>query len=342
MTTRPISFRLLIMALCALCFGCVAQPPEALPTLAALPSATIAPRVPPTLVALLPTADPGSPTPSPTTMPTDTPTPAPSPTATESPTPAPTETPTDTPSPAASPTFTVTPSLTITNTITPIPSPTFTPSPELGLLGDLAALSARATILPPEALYNPPTLTALFFAGQAFASTQGAPPGVPPLPASPAAGCPFPAPPVIPPDPALGCPAIAAPFPTISGAQSFERGLMIFMQGPPNLIYVLTFDGRFRRFEDTWRAGVDPEFLPENAPPGLSTPKRGFGKVWGSFPDVRAALGWATGEEAGSSGAFLLFERGRAVGVPVRGEVFILIDDPGSFTGTWRTIPGGL
>jgi hypothetical protein len=338
MTTRTISPRLLICALCALCFGCTAQPPEALPTLAALPSATLVARVPPTYTAAPPTT---LPTDAPLPTATDTDTPSPTPTLPQSPTPTDTPPPTATDTPSATPTITVTPSLTITNTITPVPSPTFTPSPELGLLGDLVALSARATILPPEALYNPPTLTALFFAGQAYAATQGAPP-VPGQPTSPAAGCPFPAPPVIPPDPALGCPTIAAPFPTISGAQPFERGLMIFVQGPPNYIYALTFDGRFRRFDDTWRAGVDPESLSEIAPPGLIVPRRGFGKVWSSSPEVRALLGWATADETGSSGAFLLFERGRAIGVPVRGEVFILFDDPGSLTGTWRSAPGGL
>ena len=32
---------------------------------------------------------------------------------------------------------------------------------------------------------------------------------------------------------------------------------MIYVQGIG--IYVLTFDGRFRRFDDTWVSGVDPD-----------------------------------------------------------------------------------
>ncbi|MDZ4768538.1 MAG: hypothetical protein SGJ24_05375 [Chloroflexota bacterium] len=346
--------------------SCQADPsPDTLPTIAVLPSATLVARVLPTLIAQVATTSDNAVTDDAVTddagivraIATETVSPSPLPptltlthTPTDTQTPIASMTPSRTPTVTASATRTLVPSLTITNTLTPIPSPTLTPSPELGLFGDLAALSARATILPPDRLYNAPTLTALYFAGQAYVVTQGAATAAAanqsnPALATPPGGalaCAIAAPALLAAETALGCPLIAAPFPTVTGAQSFERGTMIFVQGPPNTIYVLTPDGRFRRFDDTWRAGIDPETLNETAPPGLVTPKRGFGKVWSSFPDVRALLGWAIADESGSTGAQVLYERGRAVGVPVRGEVYLLVDDPGGASGTWRVVAGGL
>jgi hypothetical protein len=100
---------------------------------------------------------------------------------------------------------------------------------------------------------------------------------------------------------------------------------------------VITFDGRFRRFDDTWAPGIDPEGGGETPPLGLIEPKRGFGKVWRLFPDVRSLLGWAINEEVGGTASTLPFERGRAIALPQRNETILLIDDPGSQMGTWRS-----
>jgi hypothetical protein len=36
-----------------------------------------------------------------------------------------------------------------------------------------------------------------------------------------------------------------------------------------------------------------------------------------------------------------LFDRGRAIFLPQRGETYLLNDDPGGATGAWRTLPVG-
>jgi hypothetical protein len=330
---------LLLMAACS-----TPPAPVVVPTIAVLPT------LPPSATAT------ASPVPSNTTTPTATL----SPTATETPPPSSTATlpPTETPSATATqaPSQTFTPSLTITNTITPTASNTFTPTVELDGLGMLALLMERATILPPEMLYNPETLTAVAYAAETFIAAGFASSPTPVL-GTPAIGAPIlgtvGAPTaaitttcVNPPpgslataDPnltqSIGCPQ-GLFFNTTTAVQTFERGTMIYVQGIG--IYVLTSDGRFRRFDDTWVAGVDPETGGETPPLGLIEPKRGFGKVWRSNPDIRSALGWAVTDEQGATSDVQLFERGRAVFLPQRGESVIFTDDPGGLSGTWRAL----
>jgi hypothetical protein len=339
------------------------------PTLAVLPSATATPTWTPSLPPTV--TDLPSPLPSATEtlLPTDTETP--SPTFTDIPSATSTSTDTST----ATTTNTYTPSLTITNTITPTPSATFTATLELDGLGMLVQLAERATVLPPELRYNPPTLTAVAYAAQTLiaagtafapttpptADTSGSgvvigdqqlatlpPPsdgstnpgsgGVPTTCANPLPGGlsgAFASDPSL--TQAIGCPQ-GQPISTTTAIQSYEHGSMIYVQGSPGSIYVLTADGRFRRFDDTWVSGVDPETGGETPPLGLIEPKRGFGKVWRSNLDVRGSLGWAVTDEEGAQSSLLLFDRGRAVFLPTRGSVFLLIDDPGGTTGSWRMI----
>ncbi len=342
--------------------ACSATPTVVVPTLAVLPtltaSSTVTPSDEPSAVSSptlttssTVTSSPTqtfSPPPSATPLPSATPTPLPSATLTETPT--------------SPPTFTYTPSLTITNTRTPLPSATFTASPELDNLGMLALLSQRATILPPEMLYNPPTLTAVAYAAQTLVaigvgltpspSVSTPLPGVPQLATLPppltTTTCTVPPPAglasAFAADPtltqAVGCPQ-GSVYTTTTAIESFEHGSLIYVQGSPSAIYALTLDGRFRRFDDTWVAGVDPETGGETPPLGLLEPKRGFGKIWRGNFDVRAALGWAVTEEQGASSSVQIFERGRAVFLPQRGESYLLIDDPGGASGAWRALPTG-
>jgi hypothetical protein len=348
--------------------ACSATPTPVLvvPTLAVLPSATASPTWTPSP---LPTqTESSSPVPSPmvtlTPLPTDTETPSPTST------PVPSATDTSSPTSTSTETDTLTPSLTITNTITPTPSLTFTPSPELDGLGVLALLSERATVLPPELQYNPQTLTAVAFAAQTLiaAGTALAPTSAPPqgstgeigdqqlatLPPPMVGGgttstntttCTNPLPGGLSgafgADPsltqAIGCPQ-GQTISTTAAVQSFEHGSMIYIQGSPGSIYVLTADGRFRRFDDTWVSGVDSETGGETPPLGLIEPKRGFGKVWRNNLDVRGSLGWGVTEEAGAQSSLLLFDRGRAVYLPPLGSTTLLIDDPGGASGSWRTV----
>jgi len=214
----------------------------------------------------------------------------------------------------------------------------------------LAMLSERATILPPATLYNPPTLTAIAFAAQTLiaggaALTPAPVDGGSALATLPPASlnCAVSPPPALAVDPALsqslGCP-VGSLVTTATAIQSFERGAMIYVQGSPGSIYALSLDGRFRRFDDTWTSS-EPETGGETPPLGLIEPKRGFGKVWRLNLDVRGSLGWAVTDEQGATTSVQLFERGRAIFLPQRGETYLLIDDPGGLTGSWRTLPGG-
>jgi hypothetical protein len=347
------------------------RPPVTPPTLAALPSLTpsdIPPTRTPAPAAALPTDAPPSETP----IPSDTPTAAP--TASQTGTrallasqmlmlvmalTASAQPPTLAPLIDQPPTPTVTPSLTITPTITPTPSLTFTPSPtptetpDLGALGLLALDAEDATFLPVVLRVPPPTLTVWAATAQAqIAAALNPPPTLAPPTAPPGIICPFPPPPslsaLLSRDPtllpALGCPFGAPPVPTpISGAwQFFERGAMVFLAGSPGQIFVITNDGRFRRFDDTFTPGVDPESGGEVPPAGLIEPVRGFGKVWRTNPDVRLALGWAVVPETGGALTLSVFQRGRAVALVARGETLVLVDDSGAlgFFGTWRVLLG--
>src|SRR5690606_26034051 len=124
-------------------------------------------------------------------------------------------------------------------------------------LGMLALLAERATILPPDQLYNAATLTAVAHAGEtlvagrsAFAATPTPALGTAVLGGLPIASlppanvvCTVPPPGMlgsaIAADPSLaaqiGCP-VGAVFSTTTAAQSFERGTMIYLQGSPSYI----------------------------------------------------------------------------------------------------------
>ncbi len=121
--------------------------------------------------------------------------------------------------------------------------------------------------------------------------------------------------------------------------QRFDKGVMIifaktdngFNAGGSEFIFALADDGHAWRSADTFvetSKMADNWYTCERAPgqrPEKSgVPWRGFGKVWCDHPEVRAALGKATGyEEADIEASLQDFERGRA---------FQLTD--------WRGIPG--
>jgi len=349
--------KLLPILLIVILTACQATPVPVLPTLAVLPSQQ------PPVVIVVPTN-----TLAPIPVPTETSSELP-PTNTDTPIPTFTETPTSTFTPPPTltetplPTVTLTPSLTITNTITRTPTSTFTATVELSGMGSLAELAGRTTILPPEQLYNAPTLTALGLAQQTqiagrgiivtYAPAFGTPGmiGVPGfatvVPTSVICTIPPPAAlsSLLATDPVLqsqiGCPLGIAPTQTGSAAQLFERGMMVYIGGNPGMIYSLSNDGTFRRFNDTFAAGVDPDSGGETPPTGYLEPVRGFGKVWRTNLDVRAALGWAIISEQGDTATMLMFERGRAIYLPQRSQIVLLIEDFGGMSGRWRAVGGG-
>lgn len=249
----------------------------------------------------------------------------------------PTETPTDTPTVTitSSITVTVTPSATITET--PTPTPTVTPTAtntieptedNEGIMA-LLALAAQATVLPeqlqpavvptvPGATQAPVTTVCSFGPPGGFATVYQ---GDPTLSAQ------------------LGC-ASGSVLPMSSASQLYERGEMFWLQGPPGYIYVLFNTGRWQRYDDTYNASVDPESGGETAPAGLKEPIRGFGKVWRSAQEVRTGLGWASNDEVGGQATVQLFEHGQMIYLSQRGQIFILVNDAGGLTGTWRAVQG--
>lgn len=132
---------------------------------------------------------------------------------------------------------------------------------------------------------------------------------------------------------ALGCPQ-SAPVPISSATLAFDSGTMIWASAladqPRKVIYVLFGNGTYQRFDDTWTEGVDPADTGEAPPPGRKAPIRGFGKVWHNNPAAHNGLGWALGDEAGTSAQIQRFERGEMLYVASTNQTYILAG------GKWR------
>lgn len=79
--------------------------------------------------------------------------------------------------------------------------------------------------------------------------------------------------------------------------QPFEAGFMIWIE-QQNLIYVFyhSFDGvAWEVYPDEyeeWMPEVDSTW-PDTPPQGFYHPRRGYGMLWRSQPDVRSRIGWA-------------------------------------------------
>lgn len=116
----------------------------------------------------------------------------------------------------------------------------------------------------------------------------------------------------------LGCP-IAESTTDPVGINEFGEGpdykrFMLWF-GSEGQIYVLTQDGRWLAYTDTWQEG-DPEIVcnPENLDPATSPPlpRRGFGKLWCTVDTVRTAMGPIDREERLCQHAVVQrYERGR-------------------------------
>jgi hypothetical protein len=83
---------------------------------------------------------------------------------------------------------------------------------------------------------------------------------------------------------------------------SFEHGRMFWIRHSRQ-IWVMENSpddpnrGDWLCYNDTFEDGeqeIDPNLIP---PEGLFQPRRGFGKLWRNYPEIRAALGWATTPE---------------------------------------------
>lgn len=129
----------------------------------------------------------------------------------------------------------------------------------------------------------------------------------------------------------LGCPINPGAVLIHSAYAPFEGGQMLW-RGDTDTIYVLYNDGSWIGYPNEWREG-DPEFTC-GEPDSLTTPVRGFGRVWCDHPDVREALGAATAAEIGDDGSTAQdFVNGTILVAPF-GRPFVLVGEDG----VWRQV----
>jgi ligand-binding sensor domain-containing protein len=128
----------------------------------------------------------------------------------------------------------------------------------------------------------------------------------------------------------LGCPTTDATA-TRGAVQPFEQGLM-FWRANEGTIYVLSADGVWVRYNDTWNESQpahDPSLTP---PAGLQQPVRGFGKVWQEqLGGPQADIGWALASEQAYDILVQPFTAGQ-VFIGAGGKVYVLYAD-----GTWES-----
>lgn len=275
------------------------------------------------------------------TLPSDTPTSPATPTTTATATDPPATASAEATTPETPPT--ITPSATITDTVTPTPTPSYTPSwtpipsDTPSAVGGLLAVAVSYTPPPqPTGSWPRSAVGGTPASGGAITTPStclNLPPG--------GFGSVYSSDPLL--AGQLGCPIGSPPITTApqTAVQTFERGLMIWVQATPGSIYVLKSDGNFERYDDTWVDGVDPVSGNMTAPPGLTEPMRGFGKVWRNNSTVQSGLGWATAGEQGGTATLGEFERGRMLALPQRNEIIVLVFTGGANVGTWRAVPGG-
>ena len=115
--------------------------------------------------------------------------------------------------------------------------------------------------------------------------------------------------------------------------EAFESGEMIW-RGDTLQITVLLRQGTWTLYNDTWVEGQPEQDPTIVAPAGLLQPKRGFGKVWRTYPVVRSALGWALEQERGYTGPVQIFEHG--VLLRAGSRTYGLIIGSGGAPNTWR------
>jgi len=125
----------------------------------------------------------------------------------------------------------------------------------------------------------------------------------------------------------LGCPASPAKTGIQMAEENFQRGRMLWRKDNDE-IYVLFQTGYWARYEDIWNEG-EPEYTcgtPESPP----TPKRGFGKIWCTYQNVRDGLGSAVTAEWATTGVAQTYSGGLILRTE-SGNTHILYNDS-----TWR------
>lgn len=115
----------------------------------------------------------------------------------------------------------------------------------------------------------------------------------------------------------MGCALEPASFDDIAFNEfgpgpDFDRFMLWFSDVA--MIYVLFPDGHYEMYEDTWEEG-DPTFTCNpigGEPDSPPLPRRGFGKLWCTYPDIQETLGTVVKEERLCQHAVVQeFEKGR-------------------------------
>jgi LysM repeat protein len=107
-----------------------------------------------------------------------------------------------------------------------------------------------------------------------------------------------------------GIPTVITPTPTgpivtttSTAYQPYQNGFMIWEAHTQNVV-AFNGNGTYQVFPVRNYGSLPDNPVLDPTPAGLVRPAFGFGKVWGNYPTVRQALGWATANEAGYTTTF--------------------------------------
>jgi hypothetical protein len=100
--------------------------------------------------------------------------------------------------------------------------------------------------------------------------------------------------------------------------ESFEHGFMFWREDTKHAYVLYGVDNTWQEFTDTYVDGQPEYSCPNASTPSTSppTPKRGFGKVWCTQPDVRSRLGKALTDEIGNTRPLQDFQNGSMLLIP--------------------------
>ena len=276
----------------------------------------------------------------------------------------------------ATATVEVTPSATITDTVTPTVTQTDVPTSESSAFEALGATAAVATVLPPgfEVGGTPVNLPspgpiggtpsslqpAIETFGGGAAPTAGQQVGgvsrplvtstpaplVTPTPVSQQSlgGCsdrPYPggfqtlreARPNI--QTVLGC-LYGDAQRVASVYQPLERGFMLYLGAPAEVVVVGSADESFRVYSNTFNPNAEPASGGEQPPNGLYELTNALGKVWRGDRGVRNGLGWGTAPPSSGEAVYVRMTTGWLISAPQRGDILLLADN----LKRWWGLPG--
>jgi hypothetical protein len=91
---------------------------------------------------------------------------------------------------------------------------------------------------------------------------------------------------------------------THAAFQQYYGGYMVWRADTGGIWVFINSGWTARYFPEAEYRNLPDNPTTETPPEGYTRPIRGFGRVWGNFPEVAAQLGWAIGEERGYDTTF--------------------------------------